>query len=181
KISDWTHVNTLQLLPANQWYKRGDERFKPGNLLIQPRNWWTFIIIDRESGKAVWEYHGHYRGGISGGHDAHMIPEGLPGAGNILVFDNGTETHKGESIILEINPHTNEIVWKYEDGTHFFSKTRGAVQRLPNGNTFISEDLRGRCFEVTKEGKIVWEYISPVEINRARRYPLEYCPVCAKT
>lgn len=24
----------------------------------------------------------------SGQHDAHMIPTGLPGAGNVLVFDN---------------------------------------------------------------------------------------------
>jgi len=30
-----------------------------------------------------------------------------------------------------------------------------------NGNTLITEGTSGRLFEVTKEGKIVWEYIYP--------------------
>lgn len=177
---DWTHTNTVNVLPPNKWHQAGDSRFTPGNLLILPRNWWQMLIIDRESGKEVWRYRGTYRGGISGGHDAQMIEPGLPGAGNILVLDNGTSTHRGESIILEINPQSNEIVWTYENGPEFYTRSRGSVQRLPNGNTLIAEDRKGRIFEVTNQGQIVWSYTVDHPTNRAARYPLSYCPVCLR-
>ena len=38
--------------------------------------------------------------------------------------------------------------------------------RLPNGNTLITESDGGRLFEVTKPGKIVWNYINPVRAQR---------------
>ena len=38
----------------------------------------------------------------------------------------------------------------------------GYAQRLPNGNTLITESSFGRFFEVTKEGEIVWEYVNPL-------------------
>jgi hypothetical protein len=37
----------------------------------------------------------------------------------------------------------------------------GSAQRLPNGNTLITESAFGRVFEVTKEGEIVWDYVNP--------------------
>jgi hypothetical protein len=178
ELEDWTHVNTVHVLPENKWYEKGDQRFKPGNVMIMPRNWWTALIVDRESGKLVWEYNGDYRGGISGGHEPHMIEKGFPGAGNILIFDNGTSSHLGESIALEINPVTKEVVWTYEDGENFHSRTRGSLQRLKNGNTLISEDTGGRVFEVTAEGEIVWEYKGEEQVSRAQRYPYDYCERC---
>src|SRR5262245_35868658 len=64
---------------------------------------------------------------------------------------------------MEVNPATNEIVWKYQDqpAWNFFSPRMGYAQRLPNGNTLITESSFGRFFEVTKEGEIVWEYVNP--------------------
>jgi len=178
EIDDWTHVNSVQALPENKWYDAGDERFKPGNVLIMPRNWWTAILIDRESGKIVWEYSGDYKGGLGGGHEPHMIEKGLPGAGNILIFDNGqrNSNHPGESFLLEINPVTKEIVWIYEAGEDFFSNSRGSMQRLPNGNTLISEDNTGRVFEVTPDKQIAWEFRGSVEHSRAARYSNNYAP-----
>jgi hypothetical protein len=35
------------------------------------------------------------------------------------------------------------------------------AQRLLNGNTLITESSFGRFFEVTREGAIVWEYVTP--------------------
>jgi hypothetical protein len=35
------------------------------------------------------------------------------------------------------------------------------VQRLPNGNTLITEGAFGRIFEVTAAGETVWEYVVP--------------------
>ncbi|MBD2330055.1 aryl-sulfate sulfotransferase [Alkalinema sp. FACHB-956] len=111
----------------------------------------------------------------SGQHDAHIIPEGLPGAGNLLVFDN--EGPSGfpptrlsaqlGSRVLEINPTTNTIVWQYTgiDSDQpiwgFYSSFISSARRLPNGNTLIDEGMNGRLFQVTPSGEIVWEYINP--------------------
>ena len=35
------------------------------------------------------------------------------------------------------------------------------MQRLPNGNTLITEGAGGRIFEVTNDRQIVWEYMNP--------------------
>lgn len=112
---------------------------------------------------------------ISGQHDAHIIPSGLPGAGNLLVFDNQGEagyphaavSYTGGSRVLEINPVTKEIVWQYtgassgNPGWSFRSTHISNARRLPNGNTFIDEGQIGRFFQVTPSGDIVWEYINP--------------------
>ena len=42
-----------------------------------------------------------------------------------------------------------------------FSLRMGNSQRLPNGNTLITESSFGRFFEVTREGEVVWEYVNP--------------------
>ena len=41
------------------------------------------------------------------------------------------------------------------------TRAAGTVQRLPNGNTLIGESNRGRAFEVTPEGEVVWDYRTP--------------------
>ena len=48
-----------------------------------------------------------------------------------------------------------------ENGEDFFSRTRGSIQRLPNGNTLITESDRGYVFEVTPEGETVWRFANP--------------------
>ncbi|MDE2811038.1 MAG: hypothetical protein OXN90_21690, partial [Gemmatimonadota bacterium] len=70
----------------------------------------------------------------------------------------------GQSRVLEIDLFTHEIYWEYK-GTStdqiFDSWIRGAQQRLPNGNTLITESQRGRLLEVTPAGEIAWEYYNP--------------------
>jgi hypothetical protein len=39
---------------------------------------------------------------------------------------------------------------------------RASQERLPNGNTLITEAAGGRLLEVTPDGRIVWEFINPV-------------------
>ncbi|MCB0320326.1 MAG: aryl-sulfate sulfotransferase [Bdellovibrionales bacterium] len=174
KRFDWTHINTARPLPDNKWFEGGDKRFAPGNVLVFPRNFWSALIIDRTTKEVVWRYSAEKNGGLSGGHEAYMIENGLPGAGNILIFDNGRVGE--ESRVLEVNPITEDVVWEYHRPGEFFSRVAGAAQRLPNGNTLISEDTTGRVFEVTSDGTTVWSHQAyKLRINRANRYPEGYC------
>ena len=178
-ITDWTHTNTIQALPENRWHDEGDTRFRPGNILQSMRQLDTISIVDRESGDVVWSYTGDYRGGLSGQHEPHMIEKGLPGAGNIIVFDNGASprydlAHCGCSYVLEIDPTGNRLVWVYDDDHFFFSRFTANCQRLPNGNTLIFEAMCKRLFEVTPEKEIVWEYILTENAQRVYRYPYDF-------
>jgi hypothetical protein len=183
-VMDWTHVNTVQALPENKWYDAGDERFRPGNVMISPRQLDTVYIIDRETHEIAWEYTGDYFGGLSGQHEPHMIEKDLPGAGNILIFDNGASPwmdlgHAGASYVLEINPVTKAVVWVYDQWLQFHSTYTSSAQRLSNGNTLICESVSKRVFEVTPRGETVWEYVAPEGTPRSYRYPYDHCPQTA--
>lgn len=172
---DWLHVNTISLLPNNRWYEQGDERFRPGNLMLLPRNWWQVLVVDRESKQVVWQHRTRYGGGMIGGHEAEMINPGYPGAGNILLVDNGRR--KRGTFVLEINPVSGEPVWVFDVGPKFYTGVAGAAQRLPNGNTLISEDADGRIFEVTPQKEVAWLYRGPkLRINRPHRYRPDHAP-----
>ena len=182
EILDWLHTNTAAPLPENAWHKGGDTRFTPGNVVFLPRNWSTVFIIDKATKKLVWDYTGDYKGGLSLPHEAHMIEEGLPGAGNILLLDNGEqpEFHYQESYILEINPVTKKVVWAFDRGSKWYSRSAGSPQRLPNGNTFVSDDRGKRLFEVTPSGESVWHMKIGGEARRGTRIPYSYTPQLAK-
>ena len=102
------------------------------------------------------------------------------------------------SRILEFDPVTLKIVWQYTpreagflvplDASRFYSPFISSAQRLPNGNTLITEGSDGRVFEVTAEHEIVWEYICPYKgtvgmpmnwVYRAYRVPYEWVPQAA--
>jgi hypothetical protein len=118
-------------------------------------------------------------------HDAQWIPEGHPGAGNILIFNNGYD--RGWSSVEEIAPPMDaegnyvleqgkaygpaEPVWRYqaEHPEDFFSSEVSGAHRLPNGNTLICAGVRGTFLEVTREGETVWKYVNPVVRTGALR------------
>jgi outer membrane protein assembly factor BamB len=181
---DWLHVNSVAPLPANKWFDAGDQRFRPGNILLNARNIDMVYIIDKETSQIVWEGTHDYKGGMAHAHEAEMIEKGLPGAGNIILFDNGLftrhRTHTGQSFIIEMNPLTKEIVWIYETEGYanlkFFSKSMGTQKRLPNGNTYIAEDNTGRLFQVRPDGEIVWEYVNRGGTTRPSVVPYDFTP-----
>jgi hypothetical protein len=183
-ITDWIHVNSVAEIPENRWFDTGDTRFKPGNIILNARNLDTVYIIDKETKKLIWEWTHNYSGGLSHCHEPEMIDKGLPGAGNIVLFDNALfpkhRDHNGQSYVIELNPITKDIVWKYEtlgySNIKFFSKTKSSQKRLPNGNTFISEDNTGRIFQITSDGEIAWEYVNRTDVSRASPYAYDYCP-----
>ena len=59
---------------------------------------------------------------------------------------------------------SKQIVWSYKSNlpNAFYGHYISGCQRLPNGNTLIDSGPHGHFFEVTEEGEVVWEYISPV-------------------
>jgi len=203
---DWLHLNTLSVIGKNHWYdETGDERFNPANIMISSRSANFIAIISRATGEVVWkagpdfiEGTPEYKlGQFVGQHHPHMIPQGLPGEGNILVFDNGGQSGYGGptgsprytrqySRVIEFNPVTMEIVWQYgaESGDEFFfSHNISSAQRLPNGNTLIDEGANGRVFEVTPAKEIVWDITCPLagpqgtaRVYRAYRIPPEWVP-----
>jgi hypothetical protein len=204
---DWLHINSATYVGPNQWYDAGDERFAPENVIISSRQTSVIAIINRD-GDVVWQLGPDFSdspeeqaiGQIIGQHHAHFIPPGLPGAGNVMIFDNGGSSGYGApgaltasgsgiyarstSRILEIDPVSLDVVWSYR-APNFFSTNISGAQRLPNGNTLITEGAPGRIFEVTVDGENVWEYMnapSPYSrrgsnsVYRAYRIPYDWIP-----
>jgi hypothetical protein len=127
-----------------------------------------------------WAYHRgtaeHQR--LFAQHDAQWIPEGYPGAGNILVFNNGSGRPDGRySSVIEVRPPLDadgrytihkagrfgldEPVWEYRLPREYFADFISGAQRLANGNTLVCSGPEGRFFEVTANGDIVWEFVNP--------------------
>ncbi len=143
--AEWTHANAIT-------------EMEDGNLLVSFRNISSVMKIDRRSGRVLWKLGAPP---LSGQHAPVPLPNG-----NILIFDNGP-TRLDQTFpfsrVIEIDPATNQIVWKYQDANaqSFYSDRISNAQRLPNGNTLINEGMFGRSFEVTSAGEVVWEYVNP--------------------
>ncbi len=168
---DWTHSNTVQVLPPNGAENK-DSRFAEGNVLISHRNLDTIAVIDRESHEILWAWG---KDELDYQHSSIMLP-----TGNILIFDN--RPHGDYSRVVEVDPVEEKVVWEFKDDPpqNMHAKYLSGQQRLPNGNTFIcaggTED--GRLLEVTPDGEVVWDFRNPWagradgrrEIYRAYRY-----------
>ncbi len=144
--------------------------FEPGNVLVSLRHLDRVVVLNVPRREPVWAWG---EGELLGPHDARLL-----GNGNILVFDNGVG--RGWSRIVELDPVAGRIVWEYRASPpeDFFSLRRGSSQRLPNGNTLICSSDQGRAFEVTPQGRIVWDFLTPHRIEGRRaalvrmvRYP----------
>jgi Arylsulfotransferase (ASST) len=204
---DWLHLNSATYVGPNHWFDDGDRRFAPNNVIISSRQA-SFLAIVGRDGSIVWRMGPDFSqsdalraiGQMIGQHHAHFIPKGLPGAGNLLVFDNGGPSGYGDaspvaprgsdvfarpnSRVLEIDPVALKLVWSYSSPGQFFSTNISGAQRLPNGNTLVTEGAGGRVFEVTRDSKVVWEYMNPYfmgprssnAVYRAYRLPYEWIP-----
>ena len=145
---------------GGRWGKGGDYLYRWGN----PQNYGRGDTLDQK---------------LSGQHDVQWIESGKPGAGNILVFNNNEpNVERGFASVLEIDPPLSDLSyeitdngpfgpdvtsWKYmaADTFSFVSPFISGTHRMANGNTFICQGPKGRFFEVTPKGEIVWEYMTP--------------------
>jgi hypothetical protein len=113
-------------------------------------------------------------------HDVQWIPPGYPGEGNMTIFNNGNGRPEGAwSSVEEIVPPLEEDgsyelepgaaygpaepVWSYRaaEPETFYAPFISGAHRLPNGNTFVTSGPKGRFFEVTADGRTVWEFWNP--------------------
>jgi hypothetical protein len=189
---DWTHFNSVA-------YNADLDQ-----VVVSLRNFGEIWIIDHStttkeaagstggrSGKGGdllyrWGNPRVYRAGTTqdqqlfGQHNAHWIPRGLPGAGHLLIYNNG-DTRPGvryssaDEIVLPVDSNgrytlgpnkrfgPDRAVWSYSapNPADFYSVNISGAQRLPNGNTLICAGAPGIIFEVTPDKKVVWQYNMP--------------------
>lgn len=191
RLGDWQHINSIDYNPQLD------------QIILSSRNFSEIWIIDHSTtveeaagstggnsgmgGDLLyrWGNPATYQAGTAEDqtlfyqHDAQWIDPGLPGAGNILLFNNGDDTQESHrySTALEIVPPmladgtyshednayaASEIVWEYraDPPESFFAPYVSSVQRLPNGNTLIVNGTGGRFIEVTPSGELVWDYVN---------------------
>ncbi len=192
--SDWIHSNGIDYNPELD------------QVMLSPSNFSEMWIIDHSTTRAEaagpsggkggkggdllyrWGNPRAYRAGtlddqqLFWPHNPQWIPPGRPGAGNILIFNNGIrvwERPRAYSSVDEIVPPVDganyrlnpdrayapaEPVWTYTAATpsDFFAGYISGAQRLPNGNTLICDGVHGTLFEVTPTGKTVWKYVNPM-------------------
>ncbi|MCC6462348.1 MAG: aryl-sulfate sulfotransferase [Saprospiraceae bacterium] len=115
---------------------------------------------------------------LFGQHDVRWAPEGYPFAGQLMVFNNGTNRPNGSFSSVDIwTPPTDSAgFYRLEAGLPygpaltdwsysvpgFYSSNISGAHLLPNGNVFICEGQSGHFFEITPDKTSVWDYINPV-------------------
>lgn len=168
---DYFHVNAIEPYDS----RNPIAIVGKNQVLISVRNMDALATMDLESGKITWLLQGIWQKqhdpDISGGH--------------IVLFDNrGDFAREGKSRVLEFDPVTQQITWQASVGTGYdlFSGWGGNQQVLANGNVLIAETAPGRLLELTRDGRIAWEYFTSTRgeegnfaaaILEARRYTLD--------
>jgi hypothetical protein len=159
-LGDLLHANDVDVLPEHLANKYSFA--EAGDLLVSLRQIDSIAIVDPDSATVKWLMKGYWRRQ----HDADFLDNG-----NMLIFDNlafrSSASGKPTSRIIEFNPDNMAIIWEYwpAGDEEFFTPARGSQQRLPNGNTLITESNRARVFEVNQAGEIVWEYFNQTRLG----------------
>ena len=207
---DWEHMNSIDYNPALD------------QIVMSSHNLHEIYIIDHSTTTA--EAAGHTGGNCGKGgdllyrwgnpqiydrgtstdrhlyvvHGVNWIDEGLPGAGNLLLLNNGDRSgstndySSAEEIVPPLQPDGNYTiaagaaygpsapVWSYSDPGTFYSQHLGGCYRLPNGNTLITEGTSGYVFEVSSSGDVEWDYDTS-ELARVERYWTATTPTATST
>ncbi len=114
-------------------------------------------------------------------HNVHWIKDGLPDAGKLMIFNNGTGRTPVEYSSVDIinpNPDVNgnyslnvnnvygpdSAEWSYvaPNPPDFHAQYISGAQRLPNGHTLIDDGTHGTVFEIDTAKNIIWKYVNPV-------------------
>ena len=131
--------------------------FEAGDLLISLRELNLVGVIDPSTRRFRWfEYGPWFKQ-----HDPDFQPDG-----RITVYDNRMGLDVSRIVAVDPASGETEVVFEDSPETPFYSWRRGKHQVLDNGNLLITESERGRVFEVTAEGRLVWERRVPFDEER---------------
>lgn len=152
---DIFHTNTLEVLDGRLAPRSA--AFAAGNVLISLRQLSLIATVDIKSQEVVFALSGSW----ARQHHPTVVSEA-----SILLFDNLGRPER--STVIEFDPFSQQVIWTYglAPSETLFSKLSGACQRLPNGNTLITETDAGRAIEVTPSNEIVWEFLNPARTGR---------------
>jgi len=169
-IDHSTTIEEARGSTGGRWGKGGDLLWRWGN----PRTYGHGTSADR---------HLDYQ------HDPKWLVQD-DGSLHLLVFNNngGSERRAAtdelfewsvvEELVLPFDPERGFVreegepfgpeapVWSYEDRGNFYSAFISGAGRLPNGNTLICSGAGGRVFEVTPDGRTVWNYRCDLGVDR---------------
>ncbi len=114
-------------------------------------------------------------------HDPHRIAAVLPGAGHVLIFNNGNgrtggsyssvdemqiPTDTSGNYYLESNgafgPFQAVSSYAFDPAGAAYSAFISGAQRLPNGNTLICRGPEGIFLEIDSAQSLVWHYVNPI-------------------
>lgn len=156
---DLLHTNSVHVLDGRLAERLPE--FQRGSVLTSMNALGAIAVLDLEREVIRWA---RWRP-PQGQHDPQILENG-----NLLFFDNREALQA--SSVAEIDPASDTLRWEYRGkaGESFFSHSCGAAQRLPNGNTLITESDGGRALEVTADGKIVWEFYNPHRAGQRGEY-----------
>ncbi len=163
--ADWTHANAIDHLPVRD------------TLLFSLRNLSAALEIDLSSGVVVEEYGltdgaaGYEEGteAFNYQHDPNWTGDDTMLMVTTTEDDNGDLARETHAVELTVQEGTGllEEVWSYHPGPNVFSRSGGGARRLTNGDTLVHwRDPRSRLREVTPDGEVVWELMSPDQAIR---------------
>jgi hypothetical protein len=159
---DLIHANSIKVLRRAVAPKF--PLFKPGQVLISLRHVHTLAVLDLPTRKVVWAARGVWQ--LQ--HDAAFLD-----TGDIVMYDNCGSAYV--SRVVDYNPISQAVTRTYacENILPFRTACRGAAQRVPNGNTLLSDPDHWMLLEVTPEKELVWEACCGGVVTGARRYPAD--------
>lgn len=177
KTGDILHMNHVEILESN--LIKSFPLFKKGDYLVSFRDINSIMVINSQN-HIKWISVGKY----TRQHDPNFEKNGF-----ITVFNNRDDgTYNGRKLggsrIESYNPFTKEDIILYQTNTgkvRFYSRYAGKHQLLKNNNRIIVEAGAGRVFEITPDGKVVWEWVNDTydkkripEVVGATRYSYDY-------
>ncbi len=173
RTGDITHLNDIEVLEADM--ADAFPTLEAGDIVMSLRNIDTVAVFDpdRLRIKALLNLPLHSQ------HDPDFMPDGT-----ILIYNNNSDgtafgANYGGSEIIAWDPATGETRLVYgRDRQQFYTISGGKQQPLDNGNLLITESRMGRIFEVSPEGRLVWEWLAEpfadglvAELLEGSRYP----------
>ena len=149
--TDWLHLNDADYI--------GDGRF-----LVSIRNMNQLLVVERGEGVVEVINEDHDADVLDKQHNPHWL-----GDGAVLVADS--ENHR--VVELHRNETTGEweVAWSVAEVDGIRLDWPRDADRLPNGNTFITDSRNNRVAEIREDGSLVASYTVPSLPYEADREP----------